>query len=93
MKSIYFILFKKPNNTYSIAHDCSSGAFADQYISQIISSISSKTSLSCFAEGTTYAISALTTDGYFCKDNTGRTGDNLAIDDGSKASCKIGNNN
>ena len=81
------------NNTYSKSRSCSSGMFAsDPSFNTIASSltVTSKNLLTCFAEGTTYAISApLSTAGQnYCVDSTGFNGNGTAIDDGSKASCQ-----
>ena len=81
------------NNTYSTAHDCSSGMFAsDPTFNSITSNltVTNKNMLACFAEGSTYAISApLSATGQnYCVDSTGFNGNGVAIDSKSNASCQ-----
>ena len=79
------------NNTYSMTRSCSSGMFADPSFASTIAQLKDKNVLSCFAEGSSYAISApsATPGQNFCVDSTGYNGNAMANDDGSKASCQV----
>jgi type II secretory pathway pseudopilin PulG len=77
------------NNTYSTTHSCASGMFADPSFTQITSGLKSSTAPTCYAEGSNYAISTpLSTAGQdYCVDSSAFSGNGMATDDGSKASC------
>ena len=83
--------YDKNNQSYTIAHDCSSGAFAsDPSFATLISSLKSPVGLACYAEGQTYAISAaLSSSGQnYCVDSTAFSGNGVAVDTGTKALCQ-----
>jgi type II secretory pathway pseudopilin PulG len=77
------------NESYSHAKDCSSGLFADQTVQQIISSLPDN-KMTCYAEGTSYAVSAQlhNPDMNYCVDSTGYDGNAVAVDTDSQASCQ-----
>ena len=77
-------------NTYSVTRSCSSGMFVDPSFGPVFSELKDKNVVSCYAEGQTYAISAplSTPDQSYCFDSTAFSGMGIAVDDGSKASCK-----
>ena len=81
-------LYYSIKNSYSKAVDCNSGVFADQNIQQIFSSMKNK-NITCFAENTSYAISArlLENEASFCLDSGGTKNAGIATSDGSKAFC------
>jgi uncharacterized RDD family membrane protein YckC len=83
------------SNQYSVARNCSSGIFASPQIVSTISQLKDKNVLNCFAEGSSYAISAPlgTTGQNFCLDSVGYSGNAIAVDDGSKASCQVSSTN
>ncbi|MFA6554645.1 MAG: RDD family protein [Candidatus Paceibacterota bacterium] len=82
------IYYSINNNSYSTANNCSSGMFADKNIQAIISNMTD-TKVTCYAEDKSYAVSAkLSTPGSsYCIDNEGYSGEGMAVDMGSKASC------
>jgi len=85
------VYYGQNNNSYSTASNCSSGMFADPSFATIKSSLKSDATPTCYAEGTTYAISApLSTSGQnYCVDSSAYSGNGTAIDDGSKALCQV----
>ena len=50
--------YNQNNNSYSVARDCSSGVFASPSVVSAKSSLNSTAVLTCYAEGSSYAISA-----------------------------------
>ena len=81
------------NGTYSHAMNCSEGMFKDNGIQSAITDILGQNTQSqdvrCYAEGTSYAISAPLTssDQSYCLDDSGFTGSAVAVDANGSASC------
>ncbi len=84
------IYYDNNKESYSFAKNCSSGVFSDPNIQSDLSGLANKNVI-CYAEGTSYAISAPlnATGSSFCVDSTGVTGNGVAVDTGSKASCQM----
>ena len=82
------------NNSYSTAKNCATGMFSDPSLSTITSGLKSGTVLTCYADGSSYAISApLSTTGQnFCVDSSAFNGNGIAVNNGSKASCQQNSN-
>ncbi len=85
--------YDKNKMNYSVAHSCDEGMFAnDTNFVAFITDLKTKTktNLTCFAEASTYAVSAsLSTPGeYVCVDSTGFVGAGVATDENSKTFCK-----
>lgn len=77
------------NNTYLTASDCSSGVFTQDDIQQIITMDYAK-QFTCYSTEKNYAVSAKVEDsGPFCMDKDGFKGKGEAINDGTKAVCKL----
>ncbi|MDD5165258.1 MAG: RDD family protein [Candidatus Pacebacteria bacterium] len=79
------------NNTYSKTRSCSQGMFADASFASVFVQLKDKNVVTCYAEGETYAISAVlnSSGSSYCYDSAAVSGDGVAFDDGSTASCKI----
>lgn len=77
-------------DSYSQAQNCNSGLFKEQNMQQIMLEIP-KTEIKCYAEKSSYAISAdmATPNKSYCVDSSGYKGDGVAIDDGTHATCKF----
>jgi uncharacterized RDD family membrane protein YckC/type II secretory pathway pseudopilin PulG len=84
------VYYGQNNNSYSVARDCSSGMFVDPSFASIKSGIKSTTVLTCYAEKSSYAVSASLAPGgqNYCVDSTAYNGYGTAVDNGSNASCQ-----
>jgi len=88
MVEVYYI---ENNNSYSNADNCYSGIFSSQNMQQIVSDMAGK-NLTCYAEGSSYAISAKLkeSDQNYCVDSFNYKGNGIANNNGSKAFCSTG---
>jgi len=93
MRSSAELYYEKNKMSYSVAHSCDTGMFLkDPNFVTIITDLKSKTKtdLTCFAETSTYAVSASlgTPEEFTCVDSTGFSGLGVAVDENAKAFCK-----
>lgn len=82
-------IYHDGSDSYSSTQNCISGMFLEQNMQQLISAIQT-TNMNCYAKTSSYAISAKLSEleKNFCVDSSGYSGDGIAVDNGTAASCK-----
>ncbi len=78
-------LYLISNESYGRASGCSMGVFASERVASLLSQIKSATT--CQASGTSYAVSAVVTEGNHCVDSTGVSKSGVAVIEGNEAMC------
>lgn len=84
------IYYGENDESYSITQNCMSGMFGTQSMQEVISDLPDK-KVTCYAEGTSYAVSAplsAEVDQSYCVDSTGYAANGTAFSNGSVASCQ-----